>query len=385
MKLLLWKPLFFLLLIIIFQIISFLWSTDLKLGLHNILIFLIFLIIMTSTYEIAKSYPKRILYVLIIYFIFLLIEVILVIIFRIYPLIELDFLHSNIAKIFINPNTIHGLFNGIRNNVFDPNKAGGFFVNANVAAAFLGINALICYSFFKIYNNNLLKIITFFLIIGVFFTGSKAGIILILSLLFLSFIIFYFLNKILTLQKIIYILFFINIIYLLIIFWGYNFLQSDFVKKTMSTTEIRLLIWKYGIEQFLQHPIIGLGFGGWQENFKIYALKMGIGTGFPPHNTLLYLWAQSGIFVVIFALLFIFYIIKFGLILIKSSIKELQGLGIAILGAFGWTFIHGMGTNFGLIGEIHMEIILATLLGYSLARLKFYQKKVIYENEYNNL
>jgi len=68
------------------------------------------------------------------------------------------------------------------------------------------------------------------------------------------------------------------------------------------------------------------------------------------------------------------YVLKHSVNLVMSRNEELIGVGVAVLGAFLWVFIHGMGTNFGLVGELHMEIILAALLGYSLARLESSRK-----------
>lgn len=378
-NLLTWKPLFLLVLLIIFQILSYFWSSDLKLGLRSVLGFLLFLIVVISSYEITNRYPKKVLFIFLLYFILLVIPIFLVILFRINPSIELAFLHSDIARLFINPNTINGLFDGARNNVLDPEKAGGFFVNGNVAAAFLGINALISYGFAKAYSIKWLKVITLLLILGVIFTGSKAGLILIILLMSFAIILTYFIKNSLTLQKIVISLFFFNLIYFIFLFIGYQFLHSNFTENVIKTTDIRFLIWYYGLSEFFKHPIIGLGFGGWQNGFAKYAIVQGIDTGYPPHNTFLYLWSQSGIFVVIFAIFFIIYILKFGFLLINTLNKELKGLGIAVLGAFLWIFIHGMGTNFGLVGELHMEVILASLLGYSLSRFKSYSKGIYSE------
>lgn len=378
LKLLKWKPLFFLCLIIVFSIFSFLWSMNLKFGLKDVVNYLIFLIIVISTYAISIIFPlKKIIRIFNMYFILVLGLVFMIILFRINPIIKIEFLYYPIAKIFINPNIIQGLLDGaIRNNIFDPSKSGGFFVNANVAAAFLGINTFISYGFSKAYSISWLKFITYLYIIGIFFTGSKAGIILVIFLFIV--IKFILINKHLTLEKILYTMFFINVVYILFLLIGYKFLNSNFIHQVEGTLSIRELIWDFGLSEFIKHPLLGLGFGGWSHYFSIYAMEKGVSEGFPPHNTLIFLWSKSGIIVVLFALLFMFYIIKYAFSLIKSQNKELIGLGIALFGAFSWTFIHGMGTNFGLVGESHMEIILAVLLGYSLARFKFYTKGFIY-------
>ncbi len=376
LQLLTWKPLFAVSLILIFQIISLLWSIDIKMGFSFILKFVLFILVVIITYILARKNHKIFIYILEIYFLLLLLEVFLVIYFRLHPMIKLGFLHTKIAEIFINPNVIEGLWSGEKNNIFDPNKSGGFFVNANVAAAFLGINTFISYGLSKSYSIKWLNIITFLLVIGILFTGSKAGLILIVLLTLFLNLVYKFIGSHLTMQKVLITLFFIILLYLTLLF-SYNYILNNyFAKEITNTTEIRFLIWDCALKQFLYSPLIGLGFGGWHEIFSQYAMSKGISSGYPPHNTLIYLWAQSGIFVVILAIFFMIYVIKFGFRLIKSNVKELKGLGIAVLGAYLWTFIHGMGTNFGLVGELHMEVILAAILGYSYARYKDYILKL---------
>ena len=368
--LLTWKPFLFLVLIVVFQTVSLSWSIDLKLGLRSVLGFVLFLIVAMSAYEITKRCPKKVLYIFLFYFLFILSQAFLVIYFYFSPSAELAYIKSDLAKIFINPNTIYAIFDGTEPHSFGIGRPGGFFVNPNVGAAFLGINALISYGFSKAYSMPWLKIIAIILVAGVVFSGSKAGLILIVLLMLLALIMPKWISHPVTLKRAM--LFFVVIsasIFILLLLVPGDFL-SRFVENTIRTTDIRILIWNYGVNEFFKHPITGLGFGGWQDGFSKYAVENGLGNSLPPHNTLIYLWVQSGISVVIFAILFMVSILKHGLNLVLSRNNELVGIGIAVLGAFLWIFIHGMGTNFGLVGEIHMEVILAALLGFSLARLK---------------
>lgn len=369
-NLLTWKPLLFLVMVVIFQVLSFSWSVDLKLGLRSVLGIVLFLIVVMSVYEITRKYPERVLYVFLLYFVFVLSQAFLVIYFYFNPSTEWVFIKSELAKVFINPNTISAIFDGSEPHAFGIGSPGGFFVNRNVGAAFLGINALISYGFSKAYSIGWLKVITLILMVGVVFSGSKAGLILIIFLALLALIMSKHIDQFLTLKRAMFVLFVISIFcFILLILWNEVF-QSNFINNTVKTTDSRILIWSFGLGEFFKHPIAGLGFGGWQEGFSKYAVENGIREGFPPHNTFIDLWAQSGIFSVIFALLFMLSILKHGFNLIMAQNNELLGIGIAVLAAFLWVFIHGMGTNFGLVGELHMEIILAALLGYSLARLE---------------
>ena len=95
-------------------------------------------------------------------------------------------------------------------------------------------------------------------------------------------------------------------------------------------------------------------------------------TNMPPHNTLIYLWSQSGILAPIVALIFMFFILHFGLKLIKSQEYELQILGLGLFYSYLWLFIHGMGTNYGLLGDIHILPLMAVYYGFVYARYSHY-------------
>src|SRR5262249_49946861 len=69
-------------------------------------------------------------------------EALLVVLFRALPQLENAFLHHPLAALFVSPNTLAALFDAGRNNVLDPGKAGGLFVNANIAATYLGMSAI---------------------------------------------------------------------------------------------------------------------------------------------------------------------------------------------------------------------------------------------------
>ena len=112
---------------------------------------------------------------------------------------------------------------------------------------------------------------------------------------------------------------------------------------------------------------VGFGFGGWKNEIAncetIYILDY-------PHNTLLALWANSGIIAVIIGLFFIYSILRFGYKLTRIKDIELNRLGYGVILSFLFCFIQGMGENYGLIGEEHMSIILFTFLGYVYAQKK---------------
>jgi len=118
----------------------------------------------------------------------------------------------------------------------------------------------------------------------------------------------------------------------------------------------------YALQAFSECSLLGQGFGGWQAGFPHYAESIGIRTGFPPHNTLICLWSQGGLVAAILGAAFMAYIAMFWFLLVVRSGPSSFGVAIAGGGTFAFAFILGMGTNFGLVGEIHMSPVLASLL-----------------------
>lgn len=47
---------------------------------------------------------------------------------------------------------------------------------------------------------------------------------------------------------------------------------------------------------FWQHPLIGLGYGGWQIKIGILGAQYGVRPDWPPHNSIIEAWATAGIF-----------------------------------------------------------------------------------------
>jgi len=274
-NLLTWKPFLFLVLIMIFQVLSFSWSVDLKLGVRTVLGFVLFLIVAMSVYEITRRDAKKVLYVFLLYLVFVLSLAFLVIYFRFNPSAELVFINSELAKIFINPNTIDAIFDGSEPHSFGVGRPGGFFVNPNVAAAFLGVNALISYGFSKAYSMPWLKAVALILVAGVVSTGSKAGLILLVLLMLLVVIMSNRISQSVTLKRAMIFVVVISVSILLLFLVSGDFL-SHFVKNTIRTTDVRMLIWNYGVSEFFRHPLTGFGFGGWQDGFSEYAVNNGL-------------------------------------------------------------------------------------------------------------
>lgn len=350
---------------------SILWSPDPRMGLRTIVYILPFFFIGCASYSIAIKDRVFIYKTLYATCLLMSIEAALVIIFRISPAIELSYLSSNLAGLFSGPNVIENLMSGAEaNNVFDPDKAGGLFVNGNTASTYLGMGAFTAYMVSKVRNSKLLLLIATILWLAVFFTGSKSGAMLALGLPIIAFAQTGYLQfnsdsktAVMKISALLLPVIIFSTTQLISLFTA----DSSFATNSMDTASIRFEIWDYAASAFFSSPIIGQGFGGWQIGYSAYAASIGIPSSFPPHNTLIYLWSQSGLLAAILGIAFIYYVMRLSYQLMRSPKQESKLLGTALGLVSGWLFIHGMGENIGLFGEQHQQPLLATLIGLAYA------------------
>src|SRR5690606_30384215 len=87
----------------------------------------------------------------------------------------------------------------------------------------------------------------------------------------------------------------------------------------------------------------------------------------PPHNTFLILWSQSGIAAVLagawFATLVVWLLVR----QLWSDSQESKWRTAAALAVFGWILVQGMGENFGLFGDLRLQVVLAMALALAFA------------------
>ena len=369
------KSIITLFLFFLIQSVSLLWAKDLSMGIKIIASLTVpYFIFFISSYYISKKSLFYIDRIFLLFFVALLLEAILVIFFRIDLVAEKSFLQSEIAKIFIHPNTLEP----IHNNTLMARKAGAFFLNANVAATYLGLSSILLFSISVIKKKWYLYLLSLLFWLSMFFAGSKIATILgVLIPIIMTFHYLIIINKIDIKKKIILLPSIVVIVLAVAIFFIsiQSFINNKNIKvsnnieifqnRTSGAMSGRINIWKYGYEEFKKKPLKGQGFGGWMT-------KKNWITNMPPHNTLIYLWSQSGILAPIVALIFMFFILHFGLKLIKSQEYELQILGFGLFYSYLWLFIHGMGTNYGLLGDIHILPLMAVYYGFVYARYSHY-------------
>ena len=365
-----WKPTLYVLGIILLYTTSLIWSPDRKMGLQPIGYFAQFLIIFAAVVTEGRRDERLIVRLLIATAALSVAEAFLVTVGRFSPGMKLSFLLTPVAKWVITPSIIDSLFTGSFNGVMDPTKSGGMFVNANVAATFLGVVACTAFGLSLHLRRKWVGVLGGLLLGAIAFTGSKAGLILavavpVVALHFISLRYRGWRNRIRMTM--------VGVIVLGLIGWlgpkamhvgeasSYAALSS-FAKKSDVSLSSRLKIWEYGAQAFVRHPFKGQGFGGWQENFPRYARTVGLSPGLPPQNTIIYLWSQGGLLAALLGLALIYQILVIGVRQIGNPEAPAFGLSLAMTAAFAWTFARGMGSNFTLLGDVHMSPILATLL-----------------------
>lgn len=280
------------------------------------------------------------------------------IIFFVFPELEITFLKSKIARIFIEPNTLNNLFSESSNNILDPNKAGTLFVNTNVASVFFGILTWTAISLKMYYKNNNYSALVVLYLLAMLATNSRSGLIALVISVFT--VIFLNITKKRTWSKI----FFFGIPITMAFLW---FLSTDLFNNiterlTLSAilSDPRIVIWKYAFNN-VENPILGLGFGGW-ESISIYMEQYY--RNFPAHNIFIISWLNTGIFGLIGLIVLLFGTLRLGIYNFK---KTQITLTYALIGSFIYIIIQGMFDNF-FLNDYRISSLAFFLSGLILAK-----------------
>lgn len=350
-------------LLITVQLVAAVWSPNPVLALRSVLYLLPFLFLVPGLVLVHQKHPHAFRNIAVWSLGITVVEALLTILFRVSPYVESHFLASFVGRFFVSANILAELSNGAY-TVFDPGKAGGFFVNANVAAAFLGFSGLIAWFFAPSLNASWLRWVAVVNLIAVLFAGSKAGIILGVVAIAINVGIRSWRTKKISLLWVAF-LCFATVIVLPLAYFAYQEVSaSQFAKNSNATFEYRLAIWNFAWTVLQTEPLQGLGFGGWELRWPQYAATHGYNPMFPPHNAFVALFVQCGILGVAVGAFFIASVLTF---LWKASRNINPNTAQAGIGAFLgllWLFAQAQGENYGLLGEVHMTPLIAFVLTY---------------------
>lgn len=293
---------------------------------------------------------------------------ILVIVCRVMPAAEGRFYGLRLTQFFVSPNILAALFVDGGNNVIAADKAGGLFINANTASVYLGVCACFGWGLAKVTGDFVMRALALLFWVAVFFTGSKAGMIAAVCVPIAAWAIrFSRLRRINLLGLILFCA--LGVVAALAFpFVSSAYQSSGFTEASISTLQSRQAIWDFARRMMTSHFLLGLGHGGWEEQFAFYSYANGFRGVMPAHNAFLILWSQAGAIAALMGLGFVLSLTWWCIrhIWHHNAASALSG---SLLWAFAWYVFQSQGENFGLVGEFHLTPLLGMAMGLTLAHV----------------
>ncbi|GIG91370.1 O-antigen ligase family protein [Plantactinospora endophytica] len=349
-----------LLLLLALRLLALAWSPEPRAGLQFITLFVQFVVTLVLMSAVARDGADALRKLQLWYWPWVLLEAALVVAFRVLPGLEDAYLHS-IGGYFAGHNTVAALYGDNPNNVLDPAKAGGFFINANVAAMFLGVNGLAAFALAAVTGVRRVRLVGVAALVAVLFTGSKSATVLVVVLPAAAYA-FHRLRRYATPAVRRYLL--IGTVPLAAAVALLLAVNRSFLDALLEAFVGRAAIWQFGAEAFRDSPLLGLGYGGWNIGFAAYADEHEIWRVFPPHNILLGAWAVTGIAGLVLTVAF--FVAAFRLVARRFQTAGPTGqvYAVCVGTAIAWIMIQGLGENTDIFGDIHLIPIVALLLAY---------------------
>ncbi|MFV2084624.1 O-antigen ligase family protein [Micromonospora sp. LOL_021] len=352
-----------LLVLLLARLAAFAWSPDSGDGRLPTMLLVQFLVTLVLLDNAAREDPRLLYRAHYLLWPFVVAQSVLVAVFQLFPDVEDAYLRS-VAGYFAGQNTVNGLFDVNRNNVLDPGKAGGVFVNGNVAGLFLGVCAMAAFAIWSVTRQRIVLICGLVAYLGVWFTGSKACRVLAVVLPLAVVATYYWQIRMgVRARRLLLIAVGATaVLAVLLVTLGDG---GGFLGAVRTAFGQRTDIWGYAAQAFRDGPVLGLGWGGWFEGFADYARRYGIyDDAFPPHNILLAAWASTGLLGL--AATIGFFVVEFRLVA-RAVAGGTPGNAMFVAwtgAAVAWVCIQAMGENTDVFGDIHTIPVLALLLCY---------------------
>lgn len=344
--------------LLVVRVAALAWSPQPRAGLQSIIVLGQFALSIALCWQLLRPGIQPLRRVQRWYWPWVVVEVGLVLLFRFQPDIEDAFLRS-VGGFFAGQNTVAALYADRPNNVFDVAKSGGVFVNANVAAMFLGVNGLAALAVASITRSRWVRVVGVVALTAVPFTGSKSATVLVVALPALAFAAYRVRGGVTAAVR-------RNLLLaaagLVVVGVGVLAASRTFLDALVEAFVGRTAIWQFGAEAFRDSPLLGLGYGGWDVDFGRYALEHDIYRAFPPHNLLLAAWAVTGIVGLALTVGYVGFAFR---AVVRAGRSGVDERFVAYAGAaLGWLLIQGMGENTDIFGDIHFVPIVALLIAY---------------------
>jgi len=348
--------------LLLIQLVSAIWSPAPVLAVRYVLYSLPFLLVVSAVVKLARTDFAAVRRALLVVLATSAIQATLVIVFRVLPSVEFGFLYSPVARFFISANLLSDIANGAY-TVFDPGKAGGFFINANVAAVFGGVMAFAAWGCASLLQAPWLRWIAALNLVSVFFAGSKAGMGMAVLMPTLMYLITVFRSGRISMGLVAGVCFTLAGGLLAVVFVADRVADSAFVGASGQTLDERLKIWRFAWQVIQESPLTGLGFGGWEIEWPAYAQAVGSNPLFPPHNAFLALFMQSGLLAALAGLVFMVTSLAYIWRRFVGSVAATKEFALSLFIAQLWLVVQAQGENYGLVGEVHLTLLMAAMMG----------------------
>jgi hypothetical protein len=339
------------------RLLALSWSPVPREALRPIMVLVQFVVVLLVFHRMIRQDPRFVDRLRWLYWPWVVAEIVLVLVFRLLPDLEDAYLRS-IGGLFAGHNTVAALYGDHPNNVLDPVKSGGVFINANVAAIFLGVNGFAALALAaRTGRPRWLRWLGTAALLTVPVTSSKIATILVVLLTAGAILGIRFGSALRRHWRASLAGAGAAVVGALVVL---RIVEVSFVDALKNALDQRVAIWGFVPEAVREHPILGPGYGGWEREFPAYAREHGIPERFPPHNMFIVEWTFGGWAAVIILVL---YVVALGRLLLRVARTSADRTFVWYAGAaFAWIMLQGLGENIGIYGEVQLIPILSVLI-----------------------
>jgi len=286
------------------------------------------------------------------------------ILFFAFPSLEEAYFSDWISHVFVEPDSIRKLLTGdVLNNALSPDKAATLYINANVAAMFFGTAAWVAHGNWR--GTPWRWAVVVACAMGAIGTASRGGALgCAISLAALA-------GLQVTRARLGSVV--VRVAAATVVLAGFTVvlaaLQAGGFSRfgwTTVSSDPRVLLWSAAVSLGTTHPVLGSGFGAWEEYWPRIARVVNLRPSFPPHNAYLYLWIIGGLAAALGFLWIAGAVLRTvrNLVVTKQgNTGELLSLGAVV----SWCWAQGAFENFFFL-DYRIGFLLAVLLGGLVAR-----------------
>jgi O-antigen ligase len=340
--------------------VAILWSPSAVAGLVSITRLLSFVVLVYYAVRLGRTGPAQLVRALWWLTPVVLLQSAAVVVFARRPDLEAAYLSGG-ARFLIGHQSVRALFTTSPDNVLDPVKAGGLlFLNSNTASMFMGVAAC-CYLAVAAWaGSRRCYAVAAVLLVAVVATGSKTGVALALLVP-----VAYVLALAIRRSGLAGALMVLGVAAPVALWlrWQLPVWAPEYVQESGTALQTRSYIWTAGRQLFTEAPVLGLGFGGWGEQFTRFA-GPSLSQRYPPHNSLLLAWSETGLVGTALVLAFAVVVL---VPLTRAAVRARRPADTRALtlscAAYVWALAHSMGDATAFFGDVRNLPFLAIALG----------------------